>query len=190
MSEKVTETSYALIVIDALGKLGRFDMSADNIPSQVYGSLREWLPGQTFLLIHHSRKQKFNYKGDPIRRSMEDAFGSQFWTAYAGSVIQLHRTGSQSGTLIHVKSQVLEQADPIAVCIDPESSILCLMEERKKMTAESRLKIWERKAKVKNPAWDTMGVEDQVKALMEVSSKSRRTLYSYLGEVKKEASAK
>ncbi|MEE8114344.1 MAG: AAA family ATPase, partial [Nitrososphaerales archaeon] len=183
--EKVTETSYALIVIDALGRLGRFDMSADNIPSQVYGSLREWLPGQTFLINHHSRKQKFNYKGDLIRRSMEDAFGSQFWTAYAASVVQLHRTGSQNGTLLHVKSQVLELADPISVCIDPESSTVCLLEDRKKVTAKSRMKLWEQKAKVLFPAWDSMGVEEQVKALRKVSGKSRRTIYTCLEELKK-----
>lgn len=153
--KQVSENHYELIVIDALGRLGRFKMSEDDTPAQVYGALQVWLPGQTILLNHHSRKQRYSSEGQAIERTMEDSFGSQFWTAFAASVIQLQRTGSQSGKLIHSKSQVLEKADPISVYVDPETSILGLFEERKAETAENRIRVWEEKARAKRASAST-----------------------------------
>ena len=177
---ELSESHYDLIVIDALGKLGRFEMSDEKAPNQVYGALYEWLPDKTILLNHHSRKLKFTVLGKEIERTMEDAFGSQFWTAFAASVIHLQRTGFQSGKLIHCKSQVLELAEPISVCVDPETSTLGLFEDRKAETAENRIGLWEEKARVKHQDWDSLGQENQVNILMEISGKSRRTIYRYL----------
>jgi len=165
-------------------------MSDDEIPSQVYAALISWLPGQTFLLLHHSRKQKHGSDGKAIEQTMEDAFGSQFWSADAASVFMLSKTGKETARLVHGKSQSLELADPIPVYVDRHTSTLCLFETRKAETAENRLKTWEAKARSVNKDFDSLNVEAKVKLLMEVSGKRRRTIYDALKIVKSATSAK
>jgi len=184
IKEQIGKVQYSLIVIDALGWLGKFEMNNDNVPSQVYGSLSELLTDQTILLNHHSRKQKHDREGNAIAKTMEDAFGSQFWTAYAASVIQLQRTGEQTGRLVHSKSQVFELAEPIAVYVNHEGSTLSLLEDRKVKTASSRLEQWEKTARSNHPDWDTLGTEEKVQIFMFISGRSRKTIYRHMATLK------
>lgn len=184
IKEQINKVQYSLIIIDALGWLGKFEMNNDNVPSQVYGSLNELFTDQTILLNHHSRKQKHDREGNAIAKTMEDAFGSQFWTAYAASVVQLQTTGHNVAKLVHVKSQVFELAESIAVYVDPKGSILCLYENHQAETATSRLEQWEKETRTLHPDWDTLGTEEKVKAFMAVSGRSRMTIYRYLSATK------
>lgn len=188
--DKVGTTHYDLVVIDTLRKLGRFKMADDDVPSQVYGSLAVWLPGQTLLLHHHSRKQKYNVMGNAIEQTMEDAFGSQFWGADAASVFMLTKTNKETTQLIHGKSQALEKADPVSVYIDPNTSTLCLYDAKKAVTAETRLKIWEAKARKLDKGFDSLNMGARVELIRQVSGKSRRTIFDAYKTVKDAASAK
>jgi len=184
IKRQINKVQYSLIIIDALGWLGKFEMNNDNVPSQVYGSLQELLTDQTILLNHHSRKQKHDREGIAIAKTMEDAFGSQFWTAYAASVMQLQKTGEQTGKLVHSKSQVFELAEPIAVYVNHEGSTLSLLEDRKVKTATSRLEQWEKIAKDQHPNWDDLGTEEKVHIFMGISGRSRKTIYRHMATLK------
>ncbi len=177
---QINEKPYSLIAIGALGNLGNFSMTENEMPQRVYSTLNEWLPEQNILLNHHSRKQMFGSKsGTPIEAGREDAFGSQFWTAFAASVIQLHKPGG-SLQLSHCKSQVFEQAEPIAVYVDPDSTTLCLRDEERKRKAKHTVETWERLAQAKNPTWVSLSQIDRLKAVIEVSKKHPSTVYRTL----------
>jgi len=177
--EMLAEGSYDLIMIDCLRNLGSFEMNNDDVPDQVYGSLKEWLPGQTILITHHARKQGREYV--LTEQTIEDAFGSGYWTNLAPSVLVLQQTNGEMGKLTHVKSQLGLAGDDRKVCVDPYTSTLRLWDEHKARAVERDMAMWVEKAKAKcGETWATMRVNAKVEVVAKIAEAAPRTIYSHL----------
>jgi len=169
---------YALVVIDALVELIGSSLNDDNVPSQVKAILKEWIPQIPVLILHHTRKRKYADSGYAIPATGEQSSGSQFWRGLCCSHLIFDSTNVRHKIILrHDKSQVDAKADDLEVYVDFATSTIKLWADYKAQSEQSRLADYITQATRQHADWDTLAKGEQVRVIMGISGKSRRTVF-------------
>jgi GTPase SAR1 family protein len=178
MKSIVVQRNIGFIIFDALREVHSRNLSDDDVAQKVYAEFKAWFPGVTLLMIHHTRKGRYDPQGKLVSGGTDDdSHGSKYWTNLAQVGVALHKA-NQSVTEVSVtKSQVYPMLDdPMSIFLDDKLVKVHLWDEAMQQSDKAKLLASEQKLS-QTAGWHKKSRAQQNTELAVDLGISIRTLY-------------
>jgi hypothetical protein len=176
----VRQRNIKFAIFDALREVHGRSLNDDDVAQKVYKEFKEWMPGVTLCLIHHTRKQRMDSNGRMIGGGTDDdSHGSKYWTNLAQVGLSLHKANKEITEINVTKSQVYPMLDePMSVFLDDKLVKVHLWDDATQRQDKGKLMTAEQ-ALAQTPGWHKKTRSQQNDELAKKLGVSLRTLRRY-----------
>jgi hypothetical protein len=124
LAEASARTRYALVAIDATGRIHHASPNDNAAPNAVYAVFKGLFPNSAIVYNHHDHKRGQDRYGQEFARNDDDALGAVNWLNFANTVLHLYPTSESLLQLDYTKSQVARLVAPKVLYRTPETGRL------------------------------------------------------------------